>query len=209
LTVVGIVGNTVTTGLRESSPVPKLYMPLRTRADRFGPSSHTASYVLRTSGSPLAQVAAVRGVLAELDPNVALARPMALTDLVDRAGASLAFTMVMLVLAAGVALMLGLLGVYAVISYGVAQRTGEIGVRLALGASPADVTGLIVRQSGTVIGVGVALGLLVAVGAARLLQALLFGVVWHDAQTYVAVALGLFAVALLASWIPERRNIQP
>jgi putative ABC transport system permease protein len=205
LTVVGIVGNTATMNLREPAPIPKMYKPLRTRADRFGPSSHVASYVVRTSGTPIAQVAAVRRVLSELDPNVAMARVQPLTELVDRAGASLAFTMVMLVLAASVALLLGLLGVYAVISYGVAQRTGEIGVRLALGARPADVTGLIVRESGVVIATGVVLGLLAAIAAARLLQALLFGVVWHDALTYLAVALGLFGVALVASWIPARR----
>ncbi|MBC7897127.1 MAG: ABC transporter permease [Cytophagaceae bacterium] len=205
LTVVGVVGNSVTMSLRETAPIPKLYKPLRTRAERHGPSSHVASYVVRTNGSPIAQVSAVRRVLAELDPNVAMARAQPLTDLVDRAGASLAFAMVLLVLAASVALLLGVLGVYAVISYGVAQRTGEIGVRLALGARPSDVTGLIVRQSGTVIALGVALGLLAAVAAARLLQALLFGVVWHDALTYVAVAFGLFGVALLASWIPARR----
>lgn len=205
LTVVGIVGNTVTMSLREPDAIPKLYMPLRTTAIRHVPPSHNASYVVRTSGSPISQVAAVRRLLAELDPSVAMAGVQPLTALVDRAGASLAFTMVMLVLAASVALLLGMLGVYAVISYGVAQRTGEIGVRLALGARPADVTGLIVRQSGTVIALGVVLGLLAAVAAARLLQALLFGVVWHDALTYIAVALGLFGVAMFASWIPARR----
>jgi ABC-type antimicrobial peptide transport system permease subunit len=147
----------------------------------------------------------VRRALSELNPNVALARAERLGDMVDRAGARLAFTMLLLVLAAAAALLLGLIGVYAVISYGVAQRTGEIGLRLALGAQPGEVTAMIVRQSGLVVAAGVLVGIAAAAGSARLLQALLFGVAWNDVATYAAAGLGLFAVALLACWVPAKR----
>jgi len=92
-----------------------------------------------------------------------------------------------------------------VISYAVAQRTGEIGVRLALGALPSDVRGMIVRQSGGVIAVGVLLGVGAAFVGTRALEALLFGVAWNDALTYATVAVAIFAVAMLACWIPAAR----
>lgn len=204
-TVVGVVGTTVTEDLRESAPLPNMYLPLRSAGDTISASLRSVAYIVQAVASPLALVPAVRRALDELDPHVAMARPERFGDLLTRARASHAFTMILMVIAAGVALLLGLVGVYAVISYGVAQRRGEIGVRLAMGASPAAVTGMIVRQSGRVIGVGVLLGVAGAIAATRLLQALLFGVAPNDVVTFVAVSVGLFAVALLASWIPAQR----
>jgi putative ABC transport system permease protein len=205
LTVVGVVGNTATTNLRESVPVAKFYAPLRTAIRASINSSHRATYVLHTRGNPIGTLPAVRRVIAELNPNVAIASPEPLADVVARAGASLAFTMILLVLAAAVALALGVIGVYAVISYGVAQRTTEIGVRLALGAGPADVVRMIVRQNAVHIGLGVLLGVGAAVSTARLMQALLFGVSWRHPLIYVAVSAALFMVAMLACWVPARR----
>jgi len=113
--------------------------------------------------------------------------------------------MMLMVVAASVALLLGLVGVYAVIAYGVTQRTGEIGVRLALGAQPAHVTRMILRQGGGVIALGIAFGIAVAFAGARLMQSLLFGVTWSNPLTYGAVAFGLFSVALVACWLPAKR----
>ena len=205
LTVVGVVGNTATEGLREATPEAKVYLPPRDAVGARVWSTHRVAYVLHASGDPLALVPAVRRALAELDPGVAMARPEPLADVLARARAGPAFTMALLLLAAAVALLLGLVGVYAVISYGVAQRTAEIGVRLALGARPSDVRRMIVRQSGRVIALGVLLGVGAAVGGTRPLQALLVGVAADDALTYAAVAAGIFAVAMLACWIPAAR----
>lgn len=205
LTVVGLVGNTATYGLSETAPVPQIYLPPRSGVNERVSSTHSVSYVVRTKGDPVALVPVVRRAMAELDPGVALARPEALADIVARAGAGPAFTMVLLFVAATVALLLGLVGVYGVIAYGVKQRTGEIGVRLALGARPADVRTMIVRQSGTVIACGVVLGVIAAALGTRPLRALLFGVLWNDALTYAAVAVGIFMVAMLACWIPAAR----
>lgn len=206
LTVVGVVGNTATYDLREETPTPQLFLPPRSGVNARVGSPHRVAYVLRTTGgTPLELVPAVRRALGELDPGVAMARAEPLSELVARAGARAAFTTVLLLIAAAVALSLGLVGVYAVISYGVAQRTGEIGVRLALGARPADVRAMVVRQSGGVIACGVVLGLAAAVAGTRPLRALLYGVAWNDAPTYAAVAVGIFAVAMAACWMPAAR----
>ena len=204
-TVVGVVANTVTDGLAEDEPAPQAFAVLRTEVTAGMPSGHAASYVVRTNNSPAALVPSVRRLLDELDPDLAIARPEPMTDMVARAGATMAFTMVLLVLAGLVALVLGLIGVYAVIAFAVAQRTGEIGVRLALGARPRDVTTMIVRQSGGVIAAGVALGLAGAAAGTRTLQSLLYGVAPDDLATFAAVAVGLFAVALAACWVPAQR----
>jgi ABC-type antimicrobial peptide transport system permease subunit len=111
----------------------------------------------------------------------------------------------MLGIAAGVALILGVVGIYAVISYSVSQRTREIGVRIALGARQEDVSRMVVRQGAILAAVGIVVGVGFAIGLIRLGSALLFGVSPVDPLTYVAVALGLGAVALLASYIPARR----
>jgi predicted lysophospholipase L1 biosynthesis ABC-type transport system permease subunit len=205
LTIVGVVGNTPTYDLQEEEPTPKLYLPPRSAVVTRVTSTHAVTYVLHTDGSPTALIAPVRSVLAELNPNVALARAEPLSDLLDRAGARLAFTMALLVLAAAAALLLGMIGVYAVISYAVSQRTSEIGLRLAIGAQPRDVIAMIVRQSGRVVAAGVIMGIAATAGGARVLQALLFGVPWNDVATYAAAGLGLFAVSLLACWLPARR----
>jgi predicted permease len=203
-TIVGVVANTVTDDL-VGEPAPQLYLALRTAITDGAPTVHAASYVVRSEGSPTALIPAVRRLLDEIDPELAIARPEPMTDMVMRASATTAFTMVLLVIAGLVAVTLGLIGVYAVIAYAVAQRTGEIGLRLALGARPHDVTSMIVGQSGMVIAIGVVLGLAGAAVGTRALQSMLYGVAALDALTFASVAVGLFAVALAACWVPAQK----
>ena len=125
--------------------------------------------------------------------------------MLDRASAQMAFTMVLLAIAAGVALMLGVIGIYGVMSYIVSQRTGEIGVRLALGAEPGSVAGMIVRQGGLVALAGIAVGLAAASAGGRLIESLLYGVSPRDPAVFAATTLTLLGVALLACWLPARR----
>ncbi|PYR26010.1 MAG: hypothetical protein DMF98_10360 [Acidobacteria bacterium] len=128
-----------------------------------------------------------------------------LQDTLDRASAQMAFTMVLLAIAAGVALALGLIGTYGVMSYIVSLRTGEIGVRLALGAEPGSVAGMIVRQGGIVALVGIMAGLGAAFAGSRLIESLLYAVSPRDPGVFAATTLVLLAVALLACWLPARR----
>lgn len=115
------------------------------------------------------------------------------------------FTMVLLGAASGIALVLGLVGIYGVISYVVAQRTREIGVRMALGATAPSVRRMVVRQGMALATAGVGLGLIAAVALSSVMASLLYGVSATDPLTYGSVALVLVVVSLTASWIPARK----
>jgi ABC-type antimicrobial peptide transport system permease subunit len=117
----------------------------------------------------------------------------------------MAFTMVLLAIAAAVALTLGLIGVYGVMSYIVSQRRTEIGVRLALGAAPGSVAGMIVRQGGLVALAGVAIGIVAAFAGSRLIESLLYGVSSRDPGVFAFTTVLLLGVAIVACWIPARR----
>lgn len=106
------------------------------------------------------------------------------------------------------ALLLAAVGIYGVLSYTVSQRAAEVGLRMALGATPHQVLQLVVGQGMRLVGIGVAAGLVAALGAMRLLASLLFGVKPSDAITFSVVAATLTAVALLATYIPARRATQ-
>jgi ABC-type antimicrobial peptide transport system permease subunit len=126
-------------------------------------------------------------------------------EVVAAATARTSFTMALLGAASGIALLLGLVGIYGVVSYVVSQRTREIGVRMALGASAPSVRRMVVRQGLALAGAGVGVGLVAAGLASTLMSSLLYGVRAIDPVTYAAVAAALVAVATAASWIPARR----
>jgi len=170
-----------------------------------GPDVSTMSYVVRTATPPTGMVAAVRSAIAQIDPDVALADVRSLQSIVDRSAEQAAFTMVLIAIAASVALMLGMIGIYGVMSYIVSQRTGEIGVRLALGAEPGSVAAMIVRQGGLVALAGIAAGLGTAFAGSRLIGSLLYGVSSRDPGVFAAATAVLLGVALFACWLPARR----
>jgi ABC-type antimicrobial peptide transport system permease subunit len=116
------------------------------------------------------------------------------------------FTLVMLAVAASIALLLGIVGLYGVIAYSASQRRREIGIRIALGAQRNDITGMFVRQGLLMACSGVGCGFIVAVAATRLLRSLLFHVSAMDPLTYGCACFGLCAAAALASYIPSRRT---
>jgi putative ABC transport system permease protein len=113
--------------------------------------------------------------------------------------------LLLLSLFAAVAVLLAALGIYGVLMHAVAQRTREIGIRLALGARRGEVIRLVVRQALGVALAGLAMGLVAAAGATRLMTGLLFHIAPTDAPTYAVVAVALFAVAVVASYLPARR----
>jgi putative ABC transport system permease protein len=128
-----------------------------------------------------------------------------LKALYDQSMARTSFTLVMLAIAGGMALVLGIVGIYGVIAYVASQRTREIGIRTALGAQPAELLGTFVRHGLRLAAVGAALGLVAAAGLTRLMSSLLFGVSALDPVTYAAVSALLIVAAVLASYLPARR----
>jgi putative ABC transport system permease protein len=130
-----------------------------------------------------------------------------LETLYDQSMARTSFTLVMLVIAGGMGLALGIVGIYGVIAYVVSQRIREIGIRTALGAQPGGLLGMFVRHGLRLAGIGAALGLVAAAGLTRVMSSMLFGVTALDPVTYAAVSALLIAAAVLASYLPARRAI--
>ena len=120
-------------------------------------------------------------------------------------GAEMAFTMVLLAIAALIALLMASVGIYGVLAYVVGRRTGEIGVRMALGARASQVSLMVLRQGGKVVLIGLAIGLVGALALTRLMEAILFNVSPTDPATYVGVTVLLLAIGLLATYLPARR----
>ncbi|MEJ2205245.1 MAG: ABC transporter permease [Gemmatimonadota bacterium] len=186
-------------------PAPLIYLPLVAGSAEEPGAARSLDVVLHVGSDPRGFVPAARAALREVDPRLPMVEPRPVTSLVHDAMASTSFTVVLLGIAAGIALLLGTVGIYGVISYVVSRRTSEIGVRMALGAPARLVLRDVVGQGMTLTGVGVAVGLLGAWGVSRALGSLLYGVSATDPLTYVATAAGLSLVALLASWLPARR----
>jgi predicted permease len=203
-TVVGVVGDTPVENLGEK-PYGVVYMPAIDPSSDTGAGLHNMAFTVRTTVPPMSLARAVSAAAAEVNPNVALGRIRSMEMIVSDATARMAFTMMLLLIAGGIALLLGAVGIYGVISYVVGQRTSEIGVRMALGAAPRDVAGMVLRQSGTVVGLGLLAGLAGALVLSRVMTSLLFQVKPTDAVTYTAVVAFLVLVAALASWLPARR----
>ena len=157
------------------------------------------------SGDPLRLIEPVRQSVMSLDREVPVANASTMTDIIRREFAPRRLTMVLLAVFGGLALVLASVGLYAVTSLGVSQRTRELGIRLALGAQRKAILGLVLRQGMALVGIGLAIGLLVALGAGRLLSSLLYGVSSNDLITLAGVSVILAAAALLACWLPARR----
>jgi putative ABC transport system permease protein len=142
-----------------------------------------------------------------VDGNLPLARVQTLKARYERSLGRTSFTLVMLTIAASMALLLGVVGIYGVIAYAVAQQTREIGIRLALGAQPGEVKRMFIRQGIVLAAVGAIGGLGAAMALTRLMSSLLFGVGGLDPATYGLVGLVLIVAAAMASYIPARRAV--
>jgi putative ABC transport system permease protein len=168
--------------------------------------SWNQTVVLRTTrDDPASFVPAIRAAVHEIDPNIAIYQVQTFEDVVSRSLWRQRLQGNVLGIFAVLALALACIGLYGVISYAVAQRTRELGVRLALGATRRDVLVLVFGQSGRLVITGIAVGLLGAWFAVRMLESLLYGVEATDLATFATVPLLLAAVALLAAVIPARR----
>jgi putative ABC transport system permease protein len=147
----------------------------------------------------------VRTLVAQLDPHLPIYRVRTMEQLQADAVAQPRVYLTLLGLFAITAVVLASIGIYGVLMHAVAQRTREIGIRLALGARQGEVVGMVVRQAAVLALAGLLIGLALALVASGTLRTVLFGVQPTDIATYAAVAIGLFTIALSASYLPARR----
>jgi putative ABC transport system permease protein len=147
----------------------------------------------------------MRSLVASMDKDLPLRHVKTLEQYVSGSISAPRFSATLLGIFAGLAFVLTTIGLYGVISYSVLQRTREMGIRIALGAQPARVSWMVLREGAALTLTGVGIGLFVSFFAARLIRGLLFGVGANDPVTFIAVPLLLMAVAVVASYIPARR----
>jgi predicted permease len=205
--VVGVAGNERDDGA-DHKATTIVYWPMMLRD--FWSSPITAqrgqAFAIRSTRAGTAGfLNEVRRAVWSVNPDLPIANVRTMKEVYDGSMARTAFTLVMLSLAAGMALLLGIVGIYGVVSYTVSQRTREIGIRIALGAPQQSVRRMFVREGLLLTAIGVGCGLAAAAGLTGLMKSLLFEVSPLDPATYCAVSLVLAAAALLASYIPARR----
>jgi predicted permease len=199
-TVVGVVESVRQDGLR--NPARGLvYYPVSRNVAGFSP--RVLTYVVR--GPAAAQAEPLRQAVWAMnrDLPVAVMRPM--TDIVETSIVQFTFTMLTLGIAAGMALVLGAIGLYGVLAYAVTLRTREIGVRLALGAPPSRVMRSVVTNGAAITAAGLVVGLAGAFGLTRFLEGILYETEPLDPLTFAGMSTALFVVALLASYLPARK----
>ena len=199
LEIVGVVGDSRHDALNTEAG-PEFYLPFAQDTGR------SLDLVLRLATPHLSGLdAAVRGAVQNVDKDLFVPPLKPMSSFLASQVAQPRFNMLLLAIFAGLAVLLAAIGIYGVIAYSVVQRTREIGIRMALGAQRGDLLALVLRQSLSVVAIGVALGLLASFAGTRLLASLLYGVGANDALTYACVVLLLGAAAFCASYIPARR----
>ncbi|HUQ81073.1 MAG TPA: ABC transporter permease [Gemmatimonadaceae bacterium] len=196
--VVGVVGHVRHTGLDGDSD-PQVYWNYPQRPDG------RMTLVVKTQTEPAALTRSIAGVVRSIDPQQPIYDARTLSDVVDASLGQRWFQMMLLAVFAVVALALASIGTYGVIAYGVGQRLREFGVRIALGARRRDVVAMVVRRGGALFALGAFAGLVLSTAAVRLLSTLVYGVSPRDTVSFVAATAVLFAVSMIACYVPARR----
>ncbi len=199
LEIVGVVADAKYRNLREAAP-QTAYIPY-SQYHQLGQRILCA----RAAGDPGALVAAIRREARSLDPNLPVFNVKTFAEQIDESISRERLVALLSSFFGFFALLLAALGLYGVMAYAVTRRTRELGIRMALGALTRDVLGLVLKEGMTLAGLGVAFGLIVALGVTRLTKSLLFGVSATDPLTLLGAVLLLVSVALLACWLPARR----
>jgi predicted permease len=196
--VVGVVGDVRQIGLAEP-PQPAIYFP-QSNAPRL-----LATLVVRTDAEPLALAGPIRRVIGEIDANQPIRALAPLSAVLAESIAQERFFALLFALFGGLALGLAAVGIYGVLAYSVRQRTQEIGVRMALGAHATDVLRMVAGSGMALVGAGVLIGTVAALGLSRVLASQLYGIAPNDPVSFIASIGFLCAVALIATWIPAWR----
>ena len=206
--VIGVAGDVREDEIGKEAPLT-MYMPILMAEFFGGPASgirrHVAFAIRSSRAGSHSFMNEVRQAVWSVDPNLPLYEVHTLNHFYSRSMARTSFTLVMLTLASGMALSLGIVGLYGVIAYSASQRIHEIGIRMALGAQKDQVLKLVITGGLSLSVIGVGIGIAGAVAVTHFLSSLLYGVKATDPVTFIAVSLILTGVALLATYIPARR----
>ncbi|HLK63786.1 MAG TPA: ABC transporter permease [Bryobacteraceae bacterium] len=205
--VVGVVENVHDDGIQKQPP-PIVYWLFATANFNGAPLNvqRNVAFAVRSHAAGTeAFLKQVRQVVAAVSPTSPVVRPRTLQEIYGDSMAQTSFALVMLAIAGGMALVLGVIGVYGVIAYTVEQRRREVGIRMALGAPAAAVKRIFLLRGLLLACAGITLGLAAAASFLRLMSSLLFGVTWFDPATYGAAATALLAAAMAATYLPARR----
>jgi predicted permease len=197
-TVVGIVKDIKSDGL-DIDGVPHIYV------STYQDSSKNLGLVLRTSLPAALLEPQIRHEIQSIDPDVPVFNVSSMNDVLDRSLASHRFSADLVGAFAGLAVLLASIGIYGLLAYMVGQRSREIGIRMALGAQRDDILRMFLRKGVALAGVGIVAGLVFSASTASMMASLLYGVRPHDPAVFLIVPLLLFAVAVLASYLPARR----
>jgi putative ABC transport system permease protein len=198
--IVGVVGDVRHSGLSRPA-VPEIYL------SHLQEPQGAFTLLMKSTGDPMAAAPGVRAELRAFDGDLPLAAMTAMEDVLHASIGRPRFDAMLLGAFSAVALVLAMIGIYGVTSYAVGQRAREIGIRSALGATPRNVLGLVLRRAVILTVLGTAVGLVAAFAMAGVLSKLLFGIQPTDMRTFAGVAALLMTVSLVASYIPARRAL--
>jgi putative ABC transport system permease protein len=198
--IVGVVADENVTGL-DASRNPVIYFAY----SQGSPS--TMNLLVRSAAAPPAVIGSIRAALSAIDPAVPVSGVRTMDQLIEQSpyAFSRRYPATLIGILAAAALVLASIGVYGVIAYSVTHRTRELAIRISVGAGRADIFRLILKEGSLLGGMGVLVGVVLALGATRFMAAVLFEVTATDVSVYVSVAGVFMAVALLASYVPARR----
>jgi len=199
--IVGVIADAHQTELRKS-PKPTIFV------NNFQAPMYFAQLVVRTSGDASRSIRTIEAAIHRVDPDQALTHIQTMDQVFSDAVAQPRMQLVLLLVFGGIAALLAIIGIYGVAAYYVAQRTREIGIRVALGAQPADVGRMVLREGAFLAITGIVIGFAAALALTRVLRSLLFETTATDPATFTFVAGTVLAIVLLATLIPARRALR-
>jgi putative ABC transport system permease protein len=199
--IVGVVGDARQTRLKDD-PVATIFLP-NSQAAAYG-----VTLVIRTAGDPSQVIRPVETAIHEFDPQQAVSEVQTMDHVFSDSAADARFQLVLLLIFAGIAVALAMIGVYGVVSYSVTQRTQEIGVRMAMGADTAQIGRMVLREALWLAGLAVAIGLAGSIALTRVMESLLYETTPNDPATLAISAAAILFVAAVAALLPARRATQ-
>jgi putative ABC transport system permease protein len=208
--IIGVVGHVKHYGLDTAGPVKvQFYVSFNQVPEQFmSQVSTNVTLLIRSDGNPNNLIGPVRNSVLSLDPNQPIYLVQTMNEMLSASIGARRFAMLLISIFAGLALILSLVGVYGVIAYSVVQRTHEIGIRVALGASKADILGMMVQQGMIPVALGLIFGILGAFAFSKFIAGLLYAVSPFDPATFIVTPLFMTLVALIASYLPARRAMK-